>query len=396
MSQSAAMSAFLVPLPVDDLRTLRRRQSAKWRLFDDDVLPLPVAEMDFALAPAIRDELLSAVDRSDTGYAFAPADFGVTVADFAFERWGWSIDPGMVRLATDVGIASVDLLRVICEPADRVVFNTPVYAPFFNWLDESQTALLDAPLRQDVDGAWRLDLDSLTDAFAQGPGAYVLCNPHNPVGRVHSREELTEVVRLAREHGVTVISDEIHAPLVLPGAEFTPLLSVPGAAEIAVSLISASKAWNLAGLKCAVIVAGSPAMQELVDSRPVDARWRVGHLGVLATVAAFTRGLEWLDALIATLDQRRALLDELMRDKLPDIRWMPPQATYLGWLDCRAYGEGSAPRDLFLQRGRVALEPGPNFGAAGSGWVRLNFATSAEILAEAVSGMAAAVSASAG
>jgi cystathionine beta-lyase len=346
--------------------------------------------MDFPLAPSVRDVLTEAVQRSDTGYAAGAGELAEAVAGFAAERWGWRIDPDSVVPATDVGVACVEMLRVLCRPGDGVVINPPVYPPFFHWVEESGTKLVEAPLRQDTGGAWRLDLDALADAFATGPAAYVLCNPHNPVGRVHSPAELAEVARLAHEHGVTVVSDEIHAPLVLPGATFTPFLTVPGAAEVGVSLLSASKAWNLAGLKCAAIVSASARMHALVQRRPVDSRWRIGHFGVLASVAAFTDGREWLDALVATLDQRRTQLARLLAQRLPDVRWCPPEATYLGWLDCREYGEGTAPQELFLDRGRVALEPGPRFGAPGSGWVRLNFGTSAEILQEAVDRMAAA------
>jgi cysteine-S-conjugate beta-lyase len=385
------MAAFPVPLPVDDLPTLRRRRSAKWRTHPDDVLPLPVAEMDFALAPPVRDVLADAVRRSDTGYAGQAAELAEAFAGFAERRWGWRVDPASVVPATDVGVACVEVLRVLCRPGDAVVINPPVYPPFFHWVEESETKLVEVPLRHDSTEGFRLDLDALADAFAARPSAYVLCNPHNPVGRVHTREELAEAVRLAQEHGVTVISDEIHAPLVLPGATFTPFLTLPGAAEVGVSLVSASKAWNLAGLKCAAIVSASPAMAAVVARRPVDARWRVGHFGALASVAAFTEGEEWLDALLATLDLRRRELGDLLAQRLPDVHWHPPEATYLAWLDCRAYGEGSGPRDLFLDRGRVALEPGPNFGTPGSGWVRLNFGTSDAILDEAVSRMAAAV-----
>jgi cysteine-S-conjugate beta-lyase len=384
------MSAFEVPLPVDDLDVLRRRTSAKWRQYADDVLPLPVAEMDFGLAPAVQDVLYDAVRRSDVGYAM-PLDLGRALAGFAADRWGWSVDPAMVRPATDVGVACVDMLRVLCRPGDAVVINTPVYTPFFHWLDEAGVTRVEAPLRHDPDDGWRLDLDGLAAAFAQRPAAYVLCHPHNPVGRVHDADELAEVVRLARAHGVTVISDEIHAPLVLPGATFTPFLTLPGAADLAVSLHSASKAWNLAGLKCAAIVAGSSAMAAAVDRRPEDSRWRIGQFGSLASIAAYQDGVEWLDALVDTLDLRRRELAELLADRLPDVSWTPPEATFLAWLDCRAIGTGDEPQRLFLDQARVALEPGPKYGPPGAGWVRLNFGTSGPILAEAVDRMARAL-----
>jgi cystathionine beta-lyase len=205
---------------------------------------------------------------------------------------------------------------------------------------------------------------------------------------VHTPDELAALVRLAQLYGVTIVSDEIHSPLVLPGAQFTPLLAVPGAARVAVSLVSASKGFNLTGLKCAAIVTASPAMAALVDRFPPDIRWRTGHFGVIATVAAFSEGDAWLDELLTELDARRAQLGEQLKTRLPEVSWQPPEATFLAWLDCRALGQDDEPRELFLDRGRVGLEPGTRFGARGAGFVRLNFGTSADILEEATARMA--------
>lgn len=380
-----------VPLPVDDIETLRRRRSAKWRTYDDDVLPLPVAETDFGLAPVVREALAEAVTRSDTGYAMPAPALGEAVAGFAYRHWGWRVDPDAVTGLTDVGVAAVEVLRAVCDPGDAVVVSPPVYPPFFQWVEEVGARLVEAPLRQHPTGIWALDLDALEAAFRQRPRAYVLCSPHNPVGRVHDPDELAAVAGLAAEHDVTVIADEIHAPLVLAGATFTPFLTVPGGADVGVSLLSASKAFNLAGLKCAAIVTASERLRALVRQLPPDGRWRVGHFGVLATVAALTDGDEWLAALVATLDGRREQLGALLGDQLPAVGWSPPEATFLAWLNCRTIGSGAEPRDLFLAKGRVALEPGPSFGPPGDGWVRLNFGTSADILAEAVARMATAL-----
>jgi cystathionine beta-lyase len=308
-----------VELAVDDLVVLRQRRSAKWRLHPPDVLPLPVAEMDYPLAPVIRETLAEAVNRSDTGYAFAGPELGEALRGFADQRWGWAIDPAAVLAVADVGVGCVELLRVLCEPGDTLVINTPVYPPFFHWAAETGLRIVEVPLRHDssavdvASGGWRLDLDGLDAAFAAGARTYLLCNPHNPVGRVHSAAELEQVVQIAHRHGVTVIADEIHAPLVLTGSTFTPLLTLPGADEIALSLVSASKAFNLAGLKCAQVVTGSPAMAAAVARIPEDVRWRVGHLGVLATVAAYRDGGGWLDALLCTLGRRHDQLGRLLR-----------------------------------------------------------------------------------
>ncbi|RZU53131.1 cystathionine beta-lyase [Krasilnikovia cinnamomea] len=380
-----------VELPVPPLAELRRRRSAKWRTYPPDVLPLTVAELDFGLAPPVAEVLREAVETSDTGYSAQDSTLGTALAGFAARRWGWTVDPGTVTAMPDVGVGVVELLRTLARPGDAVVVSPPVYPPFFDWVPEAGARIHEAPLARHPDGGYRLDLPALGRAFATGPAAYVLCNPHNPVGRVHTPDELAALVRLARIHGVPIVSDEIHAPLVLPGAAFTPLLSVPGAAEVAVSVVSASKAFNLAGLKCAAVVTASPGTAELVRRFPPDARWRTGHFGALATVAAYTDGDPWLDRLLATLDARRAQLGKLLAERLPGVRWQPPEATYLAWLDCAALGEGDAARELFLARGRIALEPGTRFGAPGAGYVRLNFGTSAEILDEATARMAAAV-----
>ena len=355
-----------------------------------DVLPLTVAEMDFALAAPVAEALREAVERSDTGYAMATPGLGRALAGFAAGRWNWDLDPASVTAVIDVGVGVVELLRLLARPGDAVVISPPVYPPFFDWVAEAGARLLEVPLAHD-DAGWRLDLAALETAFAAHPAAYVLCNPHNPVGRVHTPGELAALVRLAQAHRVTIVSDEIHGPLVLPGATFTPLLTVPGAAEVAVSVLSASKAWNLAGLKCAAVVTGAPRMAALADRFPADTRWRIGHLGVIATVAAFTAGEPWLDQLLATFGHRRAQLAELLRQRLPTLTWDPPQATYLAWLNCSALGPGNKRARLFLERGRVALEPGLRFGAVGSGYARLNFATSSDILDQATARMATSV-----
>jgi cystathionine beta-lyase len=374
-------------LSVDPLEVLRQRRSAKWQTYPADVLPLTVAEMDFALAAPIAEALREAVERSDAGYAMAVPDLGRALAGFAARRWNWDLDPASVTAVTDVGVGVVELLRVLTRPGDAVAISPPVYPPFFDWVAEAGTRLLEVPLACDAAG-WHLDLAALEAAFATHPAAYVLCNPHNPVGRVHSADELAALVRLARIYRVAIVSDEIHGPLVLPGATFTPLLTVPGAAEVAVSVLSASKAWNLAGLKCAAVVTAAPRMAAVTGRFPADTRWRIGHFGVISAVAAFTAGEPWLDQLLRTLDHRRLLLGDLLGQRLPMLTWHPPEATFLAWLNCTALGADNRARERFLDHGRVALEPGLHFGAAGSGYARLNFATSPDILDQATARMA--------
>ncbi len=375
---------------VPGLAELRQRRSAKWQAGPADVLPLTIAEMDTELAPAVRRALAGAVARSDTGYAFPDPAVGEALAQFAARRWGWAVDPGAVTAVTDVGVGIVQLLRALCRPGDAVAFSPPVYPPFFDWVAEAGARITEVPLARRPEG-WRLDLDALEQAFAGHPAAYILCNPHNPVGRVHDPAELRQLAALAAAYRVTVISDEIHAPLVLPGAQFTPLLSVPGAAETSISVMSASKAWNLAGLKCAAVITASAAMRRVTGRFPPDARWRTGHLGAIATAAAYADAGGWLDSLLAALAARRDQLAAAVGATLPQLRWHPPEATFLAWLDCSAIGPGDAVAARLLQSARVAVEPGSRFGAAGRQHIRLNFGTHEDILAAALERIGAAL-----
>jgi cystathionine beta-lyase len=375
--------------PFDDvsLELLRLRHSAKWMKYPHDVLPAWVAETDFALALPIREALLNAVSRDDTGYPDA-AKLGASFARFSAARFGWKVDPGCVRLVADVMSAVAELLRALTEPGDGVVVNPPVYRPFFGTTADIGRRVVEVPLLPAAHG-WGLDLAGLERAFADGAKAYLLCHPHNPTGRTVPRAELEAIAALAERFGVTVISDEVHAPMTMPGDTHTPYLSV---AEHGVAVSSASKAWNIAGLKCAVIVTGSDAMNETLAARlPESLPYHAGHFGVLATLAAYDHGGEWLDALVRHLDRNRRLLVDLLAEHLPAVGYSPPSAGYLAWLDCRELELGDDPAEAFLERGKVALTGGPTFGEQGRGFARLNFGTSSALLEEAVTRMAAAV-----
>jgi cystathionine beta-lyase len=368
------------------LDELRARRSAKWRRYPADVLPAWVAEMDFPLAPPVRDALDAAVACGDTGYAEADS-LPDTFVGFAAERWGWAVDPARTLLVADVMSGVAELLSALTAPGGGVVVSPPVYPPFFDVVRDIGREVVEVPLGDDG----RLDLDGLEAAFAGGARAYLLCNPHNPTGAVPTADELRTIGELAAHHAVLVLSDEVHAPLTLPGATHTPLLTLGGgAAEQGLALVSASKAWNVAGLKCALVVAASERGAAALARLPRHVRFHAGHFGVLAAVAAFGEGGEWLDALVGHLDAQRRLLARLLESELPEVRYEPPQAGYLAWLDCRELDLGDDPSAVFLERGRVALSPGPLFGAPGAGFARLNFGTSAALLAEAVSRIATA------
>lgn len=390
------------PLDRLDLATLRERTSVKWRAFDPDVLPLWVAEMDVELAEPVVAALTDAVRRGDTGYAATSRDLAAAVADFAQERWGWE-GPQAARsaLVPDVMVGAVELLRLLTEPGDAVVVNPPVYPPFYAFLTSADRVPVEAPLGP----AGRLDLAVLEEAYAAATRAHrrvahLLCSPQNPTGVVHTRDELEAVAALADRYGVRVVSDEAHAPLTLPGARFTPYLAVDGG-ERGLAVLSAAKAWNLAGVKAALAVAGAEAASDLARL-PEEVGHGVSHLGVMAHTAAFGApgSRAWLDLLIGGLDRNRRLLADLLAEHVPDVRYRPPEATFLAWLDFRddalgrvGGGSGSGPCDLteavgvgrLLRReGRVALSSGEAFGPGGAGHARLNFATGTGVLTEAV------------
>ncbi|GIH08870.1 cystathionine beta-lyase [Rhizocola hellebori] len=370
------------------------------------MLPLWVAEMDVRLAPPIASALIDAVERSDTGYPMG-TEYAEALDEFARKRWGWE---GVVAQRTmvvpDVMQGTAEILKIVTGIGDQVIVNSPVYPPFYAFVEHMGRGIVEAPLGEDH----RLDLAGIQAAFEAATAhgrraAYLLCSPHNPTGTVHTADELAAVAALARAYRVRVIADEIHAPLVLPGAVHVPYLSVPGA-ENGFSMMSASKAWNLAGLKAAVAVAGPDAAEDLARI-PEEVSHGPSHFGVLSHTAALRGGVDWLDSLLAALDDNRRLLGELIAEHLPAVRLRPPQATFLSWLDCRALGipEGSiapadrgnvllssGPADVFLERGRVALVAGLLFGTGGAGHVRLNYATSPEVITEAVRRMAAALS----
>ena len=395
------------PLEELTLPQLRLRTSMKWRAHADDVLPLWVAEMVVNLAPTVAAALRRAIDIGDTGYPCGTA-FAEAVSEFASRRWQWhDLEIGRTAIVPDVMLGVVEMLRLITDRGDAVVVNPPVYAPFYAFVSHDGRRVIEAPL--DADG--RIDLGSLEDAFARagasgGKVAYLLCNPHNPTGSVHTSEELRQVAELARRFGVRVVSDEIHAPVVLPGSRFTPYLTVPGA-ENAFALTSASKAWNLSGLKAALAIAGPEAVADL-HRMPEEVSHGPSHLGVIAHAEAFRTGGDWLDELLRGLDRNRTLLGDLVAEHLPRVKYQWPQGTYLAWLDCRELGlkqaeveeatEGlavvadlSGPARWFLDHARVALSSGHVFGTGGAGHVRLNFATSRAILTEAVSRMGRAL-----
>lgn len=277
----------VTPVRALSLAQLRERTSEKWREYPADVLPLFVAETDFPLAPAITTALVGAVQAGDTGYVASRTPLAAAYVGFVERRFGWTVDPHRIRTTADVSMGIVEILRRVIRPGERVVVNPPIYPPFFDLIEEAGGVVERVPLR-DTGTGWELDLDGIRRAFADGARAILLCNPHNPTGTVPSVAELDALARLAEEYEAVVISDEIHAPLAQPDAGFTPFLASGDAAQrVGYTVASASKAFNLAGLKCALMVTASDETTAVVRSLPIEVVWRTGQFGMLAAVAAF-------------------------------------------------------------------------------------------------------------
>jgi cystathionine beta-lyase len=352
-----------------------------------------VAEMDFEVSEQVRAVLTDLVQRSDMGYLGPIPELAPAFASFAERRWGWQPNTENLWLTTDVGVGVVELLRVLTEPGDRVGISTPVYSSFMKWIAEVQLEPADAPLVL-LGNSWRLDLDAIEAQFRDGVRVYLLCNPQNPVGTVHTREELAALAELAVRYGVVVISDEIHAPLSYQGVEFTPYLSLGDAAiRTGILTTSTSKSYNFAGLKAAFIITESEALRAKLAGLPEAMHWRASLLGAFSMVASYQLADDWLDGTVAKLQSNRELLLSELASALPEVRAFEMSATYLAWLDVSAWGVDNAA-DWLLANAKVAVVPGPDHAPKSakkySGFIRLNFATEPELIQRAVASIAAA------
>lgn len=374
----------------DSLDQLRQRTSEKWTLYEPDVLPLFVAEMDYPLAAPVAEAMIARVRASDTGYVASPGLLAPAFARYAERTWGWTIDERMLRTTTDVSVTIVETLRLSIRPGDGVIITPPIYPPFFDLVPEAGGTVVEVPLSDDGSG-YELDLAGIEAAFVAGARAILISNPHNPLGLVHSRATLVALAELAARFEAIVVSDEIHAPLTHPGVTFTPFLTVSDAArEFGVCVTSASKAWNLAGIKCAIMVAASARTDGMLAGLPSEVGFRTSLLGLHASVAAFDEGEQWLAGAVDAITASSDLLASLLTEHLPGVVYRRPQASYLAWLDFRALGWGDDPSAHALTAARVALNPGPSFGRQGRGFVRLNLACSPELLTEAITRLARA------
>lgn len=372
---------------------LRAREGVKWRRYPPEVLPAFVADMDFAVAPAVREVIERLVERNDFGYG--QMEDGERVAR-AFARrmqarYGWDVDPELIFCPVDVVQGIVAVIAALTAPGDGVVAQTPVYPPFLGAVKNTGRRLVENPLVDDGDRLV-VDSDGLRSAVDAGTRMILLCNPHNPTGRVLTRGELEAIAAVALERNLTIVSDEIHSELLYPPARHIPIASLgPDVAARTVTLTSATKSFNIAGLRCSVAAFGSAALRDrFVAGIPDHLLGRPNRFGVEATITSWAHGDEWLQRVLGYLElNRRRVADTVCA---AGIRHHPPEGTYLAWLDCTTLGlPGGSPYEFFLERAKVGLSDGAEFGSPGTGCVRLNFATSAQVLERILDRMTSAL-----
>ena len=345
---------------------------------------MPFAVMDYNLAEPIQEALIALVKNSDAGYLGKIPELPLALSDFAAKRWNWEIDPVQVKISPDVGVGVIEICRLLVQPGEKILINTPVYYNFYNWIKELHCEVMDAPLKES-DLHYSLDFDLIEKQYSRGVKVHILCNPQNPVGAVFSKSDLSRIADLAKKYDVWIMSDEIHAPLVYKENSFTPFLSVSETArEVGFAFLSATKAWSIAGLKCSQIVAQSVRTLEVLGKLPLAVHSRASLFGAVASAVAFRDGVDWLDAVIEELDHSRHYLAELTAAAPVDIKYRMPEGSYFGWLDLRSLHLDGDIADYFITRGKIAIAPGNFYGPSGAGFIRMNFATSKEIIHDAL------------
>jgi cystathionine beta-lyase len=363
---------------------LRARGSFKWTAPGPDGFGAAVAEMDFGAAPPILDAL--AALSADANFGYLPPgladELAVACAEFERRRYGWDVDPALVHPVPDV-IKVLELaITHFSRPGSPVILPTPAYMPFLSVPPFLGREVIQVQMRGEA-GLPTLDLDAIGDAFRAGGHLLIFCNPHNPLGRVYRREEMTQLTEVVDRHGGRVFADEIHAPLVYPGMRHVPYASTsPAAAAHTLTAVSASKAWNLPGLKCGQVILSNEPDQQRWQELGMFASHGASNPGVVANIAAYRHGEAWLGEALAYLDDSRHLLGKLLGRLAPQVRYRPPDGTYLAWLDCTALDLPGSPGALVTDDARVTVVDGPACGAGGARAFRLNFATPQPILIE--------------
>ena len=371
----------------------RSTDSNKWRKFPADVLPLWVADMDFASPPAVVRALHARVEHGFFGYLTEHNDLPEVVAERVAKRYGWRINPEAVVTLPGVIAGFNQALRALTSPGDGMLIQTPVYPPILRSAGNHGLRRDEHPLTRGADGRYTVDLEAFAAALRETTRVFLLCNPHNPVGRLYGRAELEGMAAACLRRDTVIVADEIHCDLLLDGRQHVPVASLaPEIEQRTITLMAPSKTFNLPGLRCAVGIIPNAALRERFLAAAGDLVPKINVLGCTAAVAGYREGDAWLEALLGYLKANRDFLVQQVRATLPGVAVAPAEATYLAWLDCRGSARaGRDPYTFFLERARVALNDGVTFGPGGAGFVRMNFGCPRALLAQGLERMRAAL-----
>lgn len=376
-------------------RIINRRQteSVKWNWFDEDVLPMWVADMDFRSPEPVIEALRERVDHGIFGYGLAPEGLQEAIATHLADRHAWDVLPEVVSFISGVVTGFNHAIYSLTEPGDKVMIQPPVYPPFLSAPAQAGRQGVENPLVRREDGKYEIDFDDFEAKAASGVKLFILCSPHNPVGRVFTRDELTRMAEICLAHDVLICSDEIHADLVFPGHRHIPIASLaPEVAARTVTYFAPSKTFNLAGLSTSIYVAQDDDLRERLNTSMTMLLGHPNILGMRAALAAYRNGQPWLDEVLAYMETNRDALVAFVREELPGVEVWKPEGTYLAWLDCRGLELDRSPHKFFLEEAKVGLNDGATFGEAGTGFVRLNFGCPRQLLEEGLGRMKTAVS----
>ncbi len=371
----------------------RRFESAKWHRYGDAVLPLWVADMDFRSPAPVIEALRERVDHGVFGYGRLPRELQELIADRMDRLYGWQVTPEDLLFLPGVVTGFNLVCHAVAKAGEGVLLQTPVYYPMLRAPAQAGLTNDEMELTRRSDGQYEIDFDLMEETISQRTRVFILCNPHNPVGRVFRRRELERMAEICLRRKVVICSDEIHGDLILGNHNHVPIASLaPEIAKQTVTLIAPSKTYNTAGLHCSMAIVQNPELRYRLERTYPDLVAGVNVLGYTAALAAYRDGHEWLEALLHYLEENLDYLIERVESDLPGITMSRPEGTYLAWLDCHGAGIPGSPHEFFLDRARVALNEGATFGRGGEGFLRLNFACPRSTLAEALDRMSVALS----
>ncbi|PKN98347.1 MAG: putative C-S lyase [Chloroflexi bacterium HGW-Chloroflexi-4] len=378
----------------ESIITVNRRgtDSVKWGLFGDDVLPLWVADTDFQSPPAVIEALLERVTHGVFGYSLHPQELRELVVERMQDRYDWKISSKDMIFIPGVVPGFNLTCQLLTKPGESLLVQTPVYPPIVNAAEKAGVRNICAELVRQPDGSYEVDFDALEASIEKDTCCLIFCNPHNPVGKVYTRQELERLAEICLRHKLTIISDEIHSDLVFKGGQHIPMASLSDeVAKSTVTLIAPSKTFNIAGLSCAVLISTNHGLLKKIENASHGLLGDVNVLGLTAAVAAYRDGGEWLEQMLGILESNRDFMAEFILQRFPQIKMHVPDATYLAWLDCSELALEEGPHKFFLKKAKVALNCGDDFGSGGQGFVRLNFGCSRELLKEALERMEKAI-----